>query len=164
MPLRAARILIIAVLALWVSLVAFGNITDYGTNFMFVQHVMSMDTIFPSSDIHYRAITAPVLHHAAYVLIIAVEAMTALLLWAGAWRMWRRRHAPPSLFARARNLAVAGLALGVLLWLGGFIAIGGEWFGMWMSPQWNGVQSAFRFVVLLLGALVFLAQRDAVAE
>lgn len=28
-------------------LVAFGNMTDYGTNFEFVKHVLSMDTIFP---------------------------------------------------------------------------------------------------------------------
>jgi predicted small integral membrane protein len=48
----------------------------------------------------------------------------------------------------------------VLLWLGGFMAVGGEWFGMWMSTQWNGLASAFRFVVVLLAALVYLGQRD----
>jgi predicted small integral membrane protein len=57
-------------------------------------------------------------------------------------------------------VAVLGLGAGVLLWLGGFMAIGGEWFGMWMSSQWNGLQSAFRFVVVLLLALVYLGQRD----
>jgi predicted small integral membrane protein len=57
-------------------------------------------------------------------------------------------------------VAVLGLSLGVLLWLGGFMAIGGEWFGMWMSSQWNGLQSASRFVVVLLLALVYLGQRD----
>jgi predicted small integral membrane protein len=36
--------------------------------------VLSMDTIFPFSTIRYRAITDPILHHAAYALIIAVEA------------------------------------------------------------------------------------------
>jgi predicted small integral membrane protein len=55
---------------------------------------------------------------------------------------------------------VAGLTVGVLLWLGGFMAVGGEWFGMWMSTQWNGLASAFRFVVVLLAALICLGQRD----
>jgi predicted small integral membrane protein len=55
---------------------------------------------------------------------------------------------------------VLGLAVGVLLWLGGFMAIGGEWFGMWMSSQWNGIESAFRFAVVLLAMLVWLGQRD----
>jgi predicted small integral membrane protein len=31
---------------------------------------------------------------------------------------------------------------------------------MWMSSQWNGLESAFRFVVVLLLALVCLGQRD----
>ena len=43
---RVAKIVLVAALALHASLVAFGNITDYGTNFSFVQHVLSMDTIF----------------------------------------------------------------------------------------------------------------------
>ena len=71
--MRAAKIALVAAIALFASLVAFGNITDYGTNFVFVQHVLSMDTVFPFSTIKYRAITSPALHHAAYVLIIATE-------------------------------------------------------------------------------------------
>ncbi|MGB6144778.1 MAG: DUF2165 family protein, partial [Rhodanobacter sp.] len=74
--------------------------------------------------------------------------------------MWRARRAPATAFRCAGQLAVAGLGVGVLLWLGGFMAIGGEWFGMWMSTQWNGLGSAFRFVVVLLLALVWLGQRD----
>src|SRR5215203_3203570 len=70
--LRASKTMAVAVAAmgLLVSLVAFGNLTDYDTNFAFVQHVLLMDTTFPSSTIRYRAITNPALHHAAYALII----------------------------------------------------------------------------------------------
>nr|WP_279512547.1 DUF2165 family protein [Burkholderia pyrrocinia] len=32
----------------------------------------------------------------------------------------------------------------------------GEWFGMWMSKQWNGVPDAFRFFITLLLVLVCL--------
>ncbi|WP_266169404.1 DUF2165 family protein [Dyella subtropica] len=160
MPLRLSKILVVAALALLISLVAFGNVTDYRTNFAFVQHVLAMDTIFPDASIHYRAITSPPLQHAAYVLIIAVQTITAVLCWAGVWRMWRRRRASAALFQRAKGLAVMGLSVGVALWLVGFMAIGGEWFGMWMSPQWNGVATSFRLVALLLGALVYLGQRE----
>ena len=127
---------------------------------MFVQHVLAMDTIFPDAGIHYRAIHSPLLQHGAYVLIIVIETLAAVLCGIGAWRMWRARRAPAAMFRQARRLAVAGLTLGVLLWLGGFMAIGGEWFGMWMSTQWNGLASAFRFVVVLLAALIYLGQRD----
>ena len=60
----------VAATALPISLVAFGNITDYETNFAFVQHVLAMDTIFPNATIHYRAVTSPGLHHTAYAIII----------------------------------------------------------------------------------------------
>jgi predicted small integral membrane protein len=160
MPIRLSRIGLVATIGLWLTLVAFGNITDYGSNLVFVQHVLAMDSIFPDASIHYRAIHAPLLQHAAYVLIIAAETLAAVLCGAGAWRMWRARRAPAATFHRAGQLAVAGLTVGVLLWLGGFMAVGGEWFGMWMSTQWNGLASAFRFVVVLLAALVYLGQRD----
>ncbi|MGN6705144.1 MAG: DUF2165 family protein [Rhodanobacter sp.] len=158
--MRLSKIGLVATIALWLALVAFGNLTDYGSNLVFVQHVLAMDSIFPDATIRYRAIHAPLLQHAAYVLIIAAETLAAVLCSVGAWRMWRARRASATAFRRAGQLAVAGLTLGVLLWLGGFMAIGGEWFGMWMSPQWNGLASAFRFVVVLLLALVWLGQRD----
>jgi predicted small integral membrane protein len=160
MPIRLSKTALVATIALWVTLVAFGNITDYGTNLAFVQHVLAMDTIFPDSAIRYRAIHAPWLQHAAYILIIVVEVAIAALCWLGTWRMWRNRHAPTTLFRRAKRGALAGLVLGIALWLGGFMAIGGEWFGMWMSAQWNGIASAFRFAAVLLLALVFVAQRN----
>ena len=160
MVVRLSRILLLAAIALWLSLVAFGNLTDYGSNWPFVQHVLAMDTIFPSAGIHYRAITSPLLQHLAYGLIIATETLAAVLCWLGVWRLWRARTAPAVLFHRAKRMSVLGLTIGVMLWLGGFIAVGGEWFGMWMSTQWNGLESAFRFVMVLLVALVYLGQRD----
>jgi hypothetical protein len=51
--IRAAKIATIAAIALFATLVAFGNITDYDTNLAFVQHVLSMDSIFERSTIRY---------------------------------------------------------------------------------------------------------------
>ena len=82
--LRAAKATTVAAIALFASLVAFGNLTDYNTNFAFVEHVLSMDTIFPFSTIKYRSITNPTLHQAAYAVIIATEAVIAALCWIGA--------------------------------------------------------------------------------
>ena len=77
----------IASIAVFASLVAFGNITDYGANFESVRHVLAMDTIRPGSTIGSRAITNPALHHLAYAIIIAAEALTAALCWIGALRL-----------------------------------------------------------------------------
>jgi len=158
--IRAAKIALVAAIALFATLVAFGNLTDYGTNFAFVQHVLSMDSVFPDSRISYRAISSPALHHVAYAVIIAAEALTAALCWIGALALLRCLHADAATFRRAKTFAVLGLTLGFLLWQVGFMSIGGEWFGMWQSQKWNGVPSAFRFVMVIAAVLIFIAMRD----
>ena len=158
--IRLSKAAMVAAIAFLASLVAFGNITDYWTNFAFVQHVLSMDTVFPETTIRYRAIASPVLHHAAYVLIIAAEAATAVLCWIGAYRLLRAMKTPAAVFNSSKSIAIAGLTLGFLVWQVGFMSIGGEWFGMWMSEQWNGVPSAFRFLMTILGVLIYLAMPD----
>ena len=160
LAIRLAKILVVAAIALFASLVTFGNLTDYGINFAFVQHVLSMDTIIPFSTIGYRAITSVALHHTAYVVIIASEAVTALLCWIGAGLLTRHIRADARIFNRAKTVAVAGLTLGFLLWQVGFMTIGGEWFGMWQSKDWNGVPSAFRFVMVIAAVLILVALPD----
>jgi len=158
--LRAAKAAVVAAIALFATLVAFGNLTDYNTNFVFVQHVLAMDTVFPFSTIRYRAITSPALHHLAYAVIIAVEIAVAVLRWIGAIALARRLRADAAAFNRAKTFAIAGLTLGFLLWQVGFMSIGGEWFGMWQSKDWNGVPSAFRFQITILAVLILVALPD----
>ncbi len=160
LAIRAAKAAAVAAIALFASLVAFGNLTDYGTNFAFVRHVLSMDTVFPSSTITYRAITSPALHHAAYALIIATEAAIAVLCWIGAVALVRQIRADAQAFNRAKTVAILGLTLGFLLWQVGFMSIGGEWFGMWQSKDWNGVPSAFRFAITIIAVLILVAMPD----
>jgi predicted small integral membrane protein len=160
MLMRVAKIAMVAAIAAWFSLVAFGNITDYGTNFAFVQHVMSMDTLFPTTTITYRAITNPAVHHAIYAVIIATQTVATILCWLGALALLRASRGPARAFNGAKGFAIAGLALGFLLYQLGFITIAGEWFGMWMSQQWNGVPSAYRFLMIMIAVLIFLAIPD----
>lgn len=160
MIVRLSKTVMVAAIALFATLVGFGNITDYGSNLAFVNHVLDMDTVFPDTTIRYRAISSPALHHAAYALIIAAEVVTALLCWIGAFRMLAALRQDAVLFRRSKAFAVAGLTMGFLVWQVGFMSIGGEWFGMWMSQQWNGVPSAFRFVVTILAVLIYVVLPD----
>src|SRR5262249_19040621 len=114
--MRVAKIAMVAAIAAFATLVAFGNITDYGTNFVFVQHVLSMDSIFPNATITYRAITSPTLHHVAYAIIISAETLTASVCWIGAFALLRHLRAPAGAFNRAKAWSIAGLAVGFLVW------------------------------------------------
>ena len=164
MMIRLSKALLVCAIALFASLVAFGNITDYGSNFAFVRHVFMMDTLFPDTTITYRAITSPWLHHAGYIGIITLETLTAVLCWVGGSRLLNSLRLPAATFNRQKKWAIAGLTLGFLTWQVAFMSIGGEWFGMWMSKEWNGVESAFRFFVTILLVLIYLAPNDAELE
>ena len=145
--LPAAAALLTGTVALYIALVAFGNITDFGTNQQFVRHVLAMDTTFKDDDLMWRAVTSTGLQDAAYVAIIVWETVAALVLIA-ATALWaaalRRRTGYP----RARRLGTLGLLMVLLLFGAGFIGIGGEWFSMWQSEDWNGLDSATRVVTL----------------
>ncbi|MET9829660.1 DUF2165 domain-containing protein [Streptomyces sp. NPDC006385] len=146
-PLALAATLLTASVALYMALVAFGNITDFGTNQQFVRHVLAMDTTFKDDDLMWRAVTSKGLQDAAYVAIIAWETAAALVLGYGTW-LWARNDHP-----RARRLSTYGLLMVLLLFGAGFIAIGGEWFSMWQSKTWNGLDAATR-VILFSGVVL----------
>jgi predicted small integral membrane protein len=149
-----AATLLTATVALYIALVAFGNITDFGTNQQFVQHVLAMDTTFKDDDLMWRAVTSKGLQDAVYVVIIVWETLAALVLVYGTW-LWVRRDDE-----RARRFSTYGLLMLMVLFGAGFIAIGGEWFSMWQSKDWNGLEAATR-VFLLSGVVLVVVQLTA---
>ena len=161
MPItRYAKIVMAVCLAVFCLLVAFGNITDYGTNYLAVQHVLSMDTTFAGNALTYRSVTSPTAWHICYWLIIAAEAATGILFLAGAIRLWQVRHASGAIFNQSKIYIIAACLLGFLVWFLGFMVIAGEWFAMWQSATWNFQEPAFRFSVTVLAVLIFVNQAD----
>jgi predicted small integral membrane protein len=152
--LSLAATLLTATIALYMALVAFGNITDFGTNQQFVRHVLAMDTTFKDEDLMWRAVTSQGLQDAAYVGIIVWETVAALVLIYGSW-LWARRDD-----LRARRMSTYGLLMVMLLFGAGFIAIGGEWFSMWQSKSWNGLDAATR-IFLFSGVVLLVNQLSA---
>ena len=146
--------------ALFALLVAFNNLVDYGSNYEFVRHTLSMDTTFPGNALMYRSITNPVLWRIAYALIIAAEGAIGILFLTGAIRLIQVRNASGAVFNQAKALVVVGATLAFLVWFFGFMVVAGEWFAMWQSQTWNGQEAAFRFYTAVLGVLIFVALPD----
>ena len=154
--IRLSKIVMTGGIGFWAFLVVLGNVTDYDSNWAFVQHVMAMDTIFPDSQLKWRAITDPTLQMAAYLAIIATEALTCLAFLAATWVMATKLRASKAEFQSARAPLAIGVILGFGLWFIGFVAIGGEWFAMWQSKTWNGQEAAFRFYMSILAVAVYV--------
>ena len=158
MTLRAAKVVLVFGVAIFYTFVVFNNITDYDSNYQFVRHVLMMDSTFAGNHGMWRAINSQAMHTEFYVAIIAWEFVTMALCWWGGIRLARAFNARAEEFQGAKGVAIAGLTLSLLMWLVAFLSVGGEWFLMWQSKNWNGQEAAFRMftcvgIVLLVVAL-----------
>jgi len=163
-PVQASKTVCVALIGCFAGLVALNNILDYGSNFEFVSHVLSMDTTFEGNQLMYRAMTTPGIHHVAYWFIITLEAVCGIACLIAAMFMARgTMSGDPGIYRRGKSLAYLGLTLGFLLWFGGFMVVGAEWFLMWQSDAWNGQDAAFMFSTSILGVLIYLSQSEELA-
>ena len=157
---RIAKTICVAAIALMSLLIVLGNMTDYFTNYQITMHVMKMDTTFPESHIHYRSVGSTFLYHAGYILIIAMESIMAFCCVKGSWQLFRNLKSTAVSFHASKNWAVAGITVGIMIWFLGFEVIAGEWFAMWQSPTWNGLNSAERIVSFLVLVLLLLHLKE----
>lgn len=157
MAFRISQTILIAAVALLLTLLALNNLMDYDSNFQYVAHVLSMDTTFPQNQLRWRALTHPFFHHLFYDTLILWEATSASLCWLGAFQLSRQLRADRGSFHQAKSLAVYGLVLSLLQWVVAFLTVGGEWFVMWQSPTWNGQDAALRMYAVLGIVLLFVS-------
>jgi predicted small integral membrane protein len=157
---RSAKLLLLAGISLFYTLVVFNNLTDFDSNYQFVRHVLTMDSTFPGNHGMWRAIPSPAFHLAFYVSIIAWEIATTILLWWGTVRLLRAIRLSAAAFQLAKRVAVMALTLSMLMWLVAFLSVGAEWFLMWQSHVWNGQEPAFRMFAVVGLVLLILMQPE----
>jgi predicted small integral membrane protein len=120
-----------------------------------------MDTTFPGNHGMWRAIGSPTIHTAFYLQIIAWEALSMILCFAGGMKLAGALRGTAAAFNAAKRLAIVALTVSLLQWLVAFLIVGGEWFLMWQSATWNGQEAAIRMLIVIGIVLLFLAQPDA---
>ena len=162
--IRASKIVLICGIGCLALAAAFNNVVDYQSNFLFVQHVMTMDTVFPGNALKHRAIDDPMAHSTVYTFIIFMEFAVATLCLFGVLQLIRHLKSDAATFDAQKIPAVLGLSFGFVLWFFGFMLVGGEWFCMWQSPHWNGQEAAFRYVACIVLVLIYTAQSDKYPE
>ena len=157
---RSAKLLLLAGISLYYTLVVFNNLTDFGSNYEFIQHVLSMDSTTPGNHGVWRALSSPGIHLVFYWLIILWEVVTAILAWWGLVNLFRALREPAIVYNAKKRVAVMALTLSLLMWLVAFLDVGGEWFLMWQSHTWNGQEAAFRMFVVVGIVLLIMLQVD----
>jgi predicted small integral membrane protein len=160
MGLRISKILLVALVGLFALLVGVDNLLDYPTNYEVIRHILSMDSLTGDTSLSWRAITNENLHRLAYWSIIATELAAGLVCAIGAVRLSRALRLSGRAFNAAKDVAVAGMVALFALYFFGFMVVGGEWFQMWRSQQWNEQEAAFRFIGCIGLSLLFVHQAD----
>jgi len=161
MIVRGVKVSLVLGVALFCSFVVLNNLTDYDSNYQFIRHVLMMDSTFPGNRGMWRALNRPLWHTVFYLTIIIWETATMILCWWGGLRMVKSLKTDSRVFRQAKDLAIAGLTLNLLMWLVAFLSVGGEWFLMWQSKTWNGQNAAFRMFTVVGIVLLLLLQPDA---
>ena len=157
---RMVKVISVAAIGLLALLIVFNNITDYYSNYFFVEHVMKMDTTFPDSQLHYRGINNSFVFHAGYIFIIVMEAFMAFCCIKGSWLLLKNIKKDAAIFHASKNWGIAGIITGIVVWFVGFEIVGGEWFVMWQSAAWNGLGAAERILSFLVLTMILLHFKD----
>ena len=157
---RFCKIALVAAVASFFSIVAYGNIADHDSSWRFIQHVMTMDTIRQDPDIMWRAISDPAAQFWTYLAIVGIQGLTALLCWIGSVRLLLALFSSDVDFNKAKQTAILGVTLGFLFYAVGFLVIAGEWFAFWQSRSWNGQPAVVGLLFFLGAVLVVLMIKD----
>ena len=164
MALRFSKAVLVFAIALFYTILVLKNITDYGSNYQFVRHVLMMDSTFPRNHGMWRAVNSPLAHTVVYISIIVWESVTMLLCWWAGVRLLKSYRADGTQFAAALNVAVIALMTSLLMLLVAFLDVGGEWFLMWQSKIWNGQEEAFRMFTIVGVVFLIVVQGEASAD
>ena len=158
---RKAKILMVLTVALWGFVGAFFNVVDWAGTTGAVAAATSMST-WDGGAQSWQATSNPVVVWAGALFIMLSKVIAGALCMVGALRMWRVRDGDASTFSAAKEFALAGCAVAVIMLFGGFIVIAESWFELWRSDAMRGpvLDSAFRYAGMITLIAIFVGMKD----
>ncbi|KZL22073.1 hypothetical protein PsAD2_00098 [Pseudovibrio axinellae] len=160
MVLRLIKILVAWAFGAFAALVCISNFQEASINLGYIQTVISMVDVFPTSP-RSRAFLPLESISTLLSIIVALDGLIAFLLIIGGLRMLINIQGPALQFNRSKSVASFGYCVAFLLWFVGFVTIAGEWFLAWQYPMGKGaIDISFNISMVALLGLIFLNQKD----
>jgi predicted small integral membrane protein len=145
------KLILLAGLALWISLIAFNNLIAFRNGVFAIGQLMRMAPLEQAPAIQTpllaRKIENPLLHRAVLSIVLAAEIASGLLLWSAV-------AALAGAGGFADPVAQANLALSAFMATCFLMLIGGSWFAYYIRQ--DNVQ-LLHFVLIGVSALALLA-------
>lgn len=159
--LRKTKSILILTVALWGFIGAFQNVIDWNGTIGAVGAVTSM-TAIPGGTESWQATESILFIWIGALFIVASKLATGTLCGIGAFRMWMAKKPDLEAYNAAKEIALVGCAIAIIMLFGGFVVIAESWFELWRSESMLGpvLQSAFRYggMITLIG--LFVASND----
>ncbi|WP_330230657.1 DUF2165 domain-containing protein [Nocardia sp. NBC_00508] len=164
---RTAVAILAVITGFYYLFVAITNCVDTDTNRNAVAAVLSMRSTIHNPGTDWRAITNSGVALVAYILIVIWEFLIAFVLLAAA-AVWgrvltgrpRRLRADLGVAVRLSSL---GWTMAVMLFAGGFLTVGGEWFRMWANKEVNASSAALQNFLIAAVGLILVHLPDSIA-
>jgi predicted small integral membrane protein len=161
MAIRIIKTALIVFVSLLCLLYGIQNIVNLDSAYMFVSTALGMEGHAAYPDSLGPGITSPFLIWISLAIIIFLELVAGLLAGKGAWDMWSARSATADEFNAAKNFAILGGGMALIIWFGLFSAIGGAYFQMWQTELGGAsLAGAFQFAALIGIVVIFVNTPD----
>lgn len=159
--LRHVKIILVWTVALWAFLGSLHNILDWNGTFGAVSAVTSMATFDGGSD-SWQATSHPIILWAGALFIVLSKIAAAIMCSIGGFKMWQAKAQTSNNFNQAKEIALAGCAVLLIMLFGGFIVIAESWYELWRSDVMRGpvLETAFRYAGMISLIAIFVASKD----
>lgn len=156
--LRLAKILLVVVVAFWGYVGAMGNLLDWNQALGAVSAVTSMSG-FEGGNEDWRATTSTAVSWMGALFIVLSKVTVGVCCSIGAWRMWLAREDDAATFFAAKQIALVGCTVGIVMLYGGFMIIAESWFELWrdIGPIRMALTDAFRYAAMIAFVAIFVS-------
>jgi len=157
MAVRYLKIALVTLVGLQAWFYVAGNLANWQSGFGAVAYVLAMEGHEIYGNHIVPTIESPALVTIAFLIILTGEFLVGALSLKGARDLWNARSADADGFNSAKEFALLGTGMALLVWFGGFIVIGGALFQMWQTQIGSGsFDDAFVFATTAGLILLFL--------
>lgn len=161
MAIRYLKIILVFFLGLQAWLYFAANIANWDAGLAVIAYVMTMEGHEYYSIRIFPAVTSPVIHVIAFLVILVGEFLVGAISLKGAYDLWKVRNAPADSFNASKKSAIVGCAMAMVVWFGGFIVLGGALFQMWQTEIGDSsFDGSFAYAVTAGLILLFVDRPD----
>ena len=154
--IRYSKVILMAYISFFGLLVMIHNFFDYNSNYVYVAHILSMDTTTANDNIMYRAIDSPYLHHRIYWFIITMEVTYTVLCLMGTYHLYRKINDSAEAFHEAKKFSIMGILVAIFIYYVCLQTVGVEWFDMDTSQTWNAKDWARHIVYFIFPVMIYI--------